>query len=720
MKKLLNLLASWSLLTTATMTAVACEDNKKMKSDNIEQVTGRDIANKIKQKNIVLKAGTNADLNSPETIKALKTALQKANPTLKNSDLGWLVFDHQKPLIVDGTETPLSVKTSILNPNGDNQDGNAIVILKVRVHASAAQITAKIKAPTTTIIGIPADSNTSLSSSITQTAIKNLLKSKYRLSTYDLSTISFPNASSSVLNDQEADNAVTLKITDDAQIPLEVNVTLDKVQIHRNADQIQALIKTPSDIIAIQAGSDPSLSNKNTQTAIKKALQAKFNKITNYDLSTISFPEAITTTLTNGEANNTVELAIKDDASTPKTVNETLTKVQINSTSDQIKSLIKDPNAVIALPADSNQSLSNPTTKQAVENAIKATYSLSAYDMEQITFNNPSLNLKKDEADNAIQLNITDDSTSPSPAKITLTKVRINRTASEIAGLITNPSTTIIGIPANTSVNLDSKATQQAVKQALQSQYNQLTPHDLAMISFETGVTLTANEADNTINLKITDDSGASPAPAATVTLNKVRINRTALQIQSIMNAIKDNPVNILSNSPDDISNATTQQNLKNSLKREASGLSTYDLTTLVSFSTPGQALLKNNEQDNAVTVGIKDDAKPSDNKTVNLKKVHINSTAAQLDTKVLNVIDASSTLTIAGTGPLDTNNDSVRKAVWNALAARVTTLKAYDENFITVDTNQTIYNSYNPINFTITDDQGVQRSFGCRIKTNS
>ncbi len=825
MKKLLNILASITLVSTASITAVACSNNEMAppkEPEVINPVGGREIADKIKNKNIILQAGTDKELNNSNTIEALKTAIKKANPSLTPEELARLSFADDKPLIVDGSERALTVKTTILDPEGTKRTGNAFVDIKVSVNATAAQIKAKITNPSSTIIGIPTGSSTDLSTPATQKAIKDALQDKYNLTNHDISTISFPDTTPT-LKTAEQDNVVKLNIKDDAEPTAgTASITLDKVQIHRSASDIKGLINA-SNVIAIRAGSNKDLSTPATQTAIKDALQAEFTKISDYDLTTITFPNT-STPLTDNETNNSVDLRITDDATSPTTANDTLDKVQIHSTAKQISDKITSPKTtVIGIKAKSNTSLANSTTQTELKNAIKAKYAkygLSDQDISNITFPNASsVTLKDNEQDNpvtinitddnvpkgnqtitldkvqihsdaaqiaakikaptttiiglptgtgtslssntvqkaikdklatqyglstndlaqisfpqassttlngneqdtTVELSITDDSGSPSPETVTLSKVRINRSASDIAGLITDTSA-IIAIPANSDVRLDNTNTITAIKTALQTKFTQLTTHDLAMISFDSSKTLTASEADNNVVLTITDD--ASPTKGqATVTLTKVRINRTAQEIKDIIDVVKDNPIYIPSNAAVTFRPATVQA-IKLAVQKATgvSGLTDYDLTTLVSIDKTQGGALAVNEQDNDIQIGIRDDASPPDTKVSTLSKLRINRTAQQILNELTAVIpDGGGPLTIAGPGPKKTDNAPVRTEILNALKARIPNITQNDiDNFIKVDTGYTIQTYPTLVGFTIRDDQGDTRAYSINIETSS
>ena len=241
MKKLLRILSVFIVVASGTTTVLACKGKKTetIKASQITQGqdTARAVLKKISNRKIALPANTNQDTSQAITIQALKNSLKKANPSLNQKDLQAITF--AKDTLKDKEQN------NSLQANIQIGITTASVTLNVLIHSTAMQIRTKIKNPTTTIIAIPAGSKQSLSDLTTQNALKTAIQNQYNLSDYDKNTISFPDASSTVLKDNQTNNSVKLRITDDAASPITANDTLDKVQIHSTAKQIKAKLEDP-------------------------------------------------------------------------------------------------------------------------------------------------------------------------------------------------------------------------------------------------------------------------------------------------------------------------------------------------------------------------------------------------------------------------------------------------------------------------------------------
>ena len=644
---------------------------------------------------IGLKAGSNLSLANATTQTALKKAIQ-THYNLSAYDMAHLAFANPKETLTDN-ETANAVKLNITD-DAASPGASTVTLTNVQIYATAAQIQAKITNPSNTIIAIAAGSNPSLANPATQIAIKEALQAKYNLTNYDLSYIAISNLSLT-LKTQEQDNEVALKITDDSASKATVNVTLTKVQIHRSASEIAKLIANPSQLLAIRAGSDPKLSTLPTQTAIKNSLQAAFSAITAYDLRIITFDNP-SATLSPNQSPNTVPITITDDASSATKVKVSLTDVQIDSTANQIAAKFNNKAALISLQAGSNLSLADATTQASLKKAIETQYSLTAYDMAHLAFANPKQTLTDNETANAVTLNITDDALSPGASSVTLTNVQIHATAAQIAAKITNPSTTIIAIAAGSDPSLSNPATQTALKNTIQAQYN-LSAYDMAHLAFANPKqTLTDNETANAVKLNITDD--ATPPGASSVTLTKVQIHPTAAQIAAKITNPSTTVIGIAAGSNPKLSTPATQTAIKDVLQAK-DNLTNYDIST-ITFSNPSVAL-KTQEQDNAVALKITDDSASKTTISVTLAKVQIHRSASEIAKLIAN---PSQLLAIkAGSNP-KLSTPATQTAIKNALQAAYPTISAYDLSTITFDnpsatlsTNQ----SPNTVPITITDD---------------
>ena len=110
MKKLLSLIGTISIIGSGASTVVACGSNnsssRTSESTIIPSRSGADIIkDKITQTHFIVPKGTNRDTTNVAAIKAMKKALQTANPKLTPSDLAKITFS--KETLV--TQWPITV-----------------------------------------------------------------------------------------------------------------------------------------------------------------------------------------------------------------------------------------------------------------------------------------------------------------------------------------------------------------------------------------------------------------------------------------------------------------------------------------------------------------------------------------------------------------------------------------------------------------------------------
>ena len=636
MKKLLSLLSALTLVGGGGVSVVACASSSTPPSAS-------SIADKIKDKNIELRAGSNKSTANTITDNDIKNQLQKNNK-LTNDELKDITIEN---VTLKDNEVANKVTAFI-----KVKDNRASVVLNVVINSTAAQISAKIKDPTSTIIAIPAGSNKSLSNAETQVAIRKSLQIQYKLSDYDtsVSTITFPDASTQQLTDNEQNNSVKLKITDDATKPTNVEINLTKLQIHSTAAQIKAKITNPTTtVIGIIAGSNPKLSNVATQNAIKKAIKNHYKSLSpsvvlsDYDINAITFPDASTTTLKTKEQDNAVKLLITDDSGTNATANLTLSKVHINSTANEIAAKFTGKeNDLISIKAGSNTTVSNTTTKAELRTAIKTEYSLTDADMADITFANQYQTLKDNEQANAVKLNITDDaSPTKGQATVILTNVEIHSTAAEIkAKLDAIGRLNVTFVNVDTSDTTLNQANIDLILRALKANYGlpELSTWDRTQLSITVaaGTTLTL-DTRVTVALQIGDD--AITNGSATTNLEVARFTAAsgnkynAFKIADKIGAAA--VVGIYAGSNKDVTVTATRDSLRTALvtaNAAATGLDRADVDKITFTGSP----LTDNETNNTVTATITEGSGASQvTTTVALTKVQIHSTAAQISAKI-------------------------------------------------------------------------------------
>ncbi len=471
-----------------------------------DQATADNIANKIDPNLLVaIKAGSNVAISNADTIKAIKTSLQEANPALLEDDLAKISFAIPEGNLADD-ETDNLVTTTVTV----NSKTTTITLTKVQIHATAAQIQAKLD--NVARLAVSFINAKSSDDKLDQTNIDLILPiikaNNPQLSSYDLNQLSIDvDASKTLTADTRED--VTLKIKDD-QTPSTSADTIIKVarftadtakyQAFKIADKIGTAL-----IVGIPTGANVSVTNPATVTALRASLVTANSdvKLTAQEAAKITFTGS---NLNAAEANNPVSAVITESAGNTDTVD--LTKVQIHRSTADIKALITNPTTTeISIPAGSDKSLANATTQAVLKKAIQTQYSLSDYDISTITFPDASsTTLKGDEQINTVKLSITDDATPKATDTVDLTQVKIHRTRVEIQSLIKNGiprgEVDITGAGGKTGDgDIDAR-----IKTALQTAVSQLSNWDLSQISIKAGVTI-----DNTkytpVEITIVDDS---------------------------------------------------------------------------------------------------------------------------------------------------------------------------------------------------------------------
>ncbi len=670
---------------------------------------------------IAIPAGYSTNLSNPATQGILKVKLvQKYH--LSAYDLRALFFPDASNKVLKDNEVNNKVVLGIID-DGLLPRATIVTLTKVQIHSTVAQIKTKLDT-----FGRLTASFVSTDSTLTQANATKIIYAlsinNPQISDWDKKQLSITPAATPLTAKTKVN--VTLNITSDSLTPLDQTLTIQARRFassteEYNAYQIADKIGTGL-LVAIPAGTNPDITNANTITALKKALAQVNPALTANNLTKIAFSKTGGNTLADNEANNTVTATITVGGSSTSV---TLFKVEIHSTAAQIKTKMANPTTtVIGIAAGSNPKLTNDVTFAAFKKALQTKYSLSAWDMSVISFPDASsTTLKDNEQDNTVKLNIVDDASTPTIATVDLTKVHIHATAAQLKAKITNPTTTIIGIPAKTSTSLSEAATQTAIKNKLKSVYS-LTDYDLKAITFsDPAVTLKTAEQDNVISFKITDDQ-ATPA-TENFTLAKLRINRTAKEIDDLVDPIKNYALFIPSNSSTSIANTTTQNSIRKALQVEEPALTNYDLTTIQNFTVSGARALINNETRNDVNSDIIDDASPQGSASISFGRVFINSTASQFDAKVTAAgIDATTVITITATGPISSGTAAAQTAIWKAFKAKMQaggqTLSDHDQQFFNFAKNVTITTAAKRLSVIITDDQKATEAFSFRIKTNS
>ncbi len=701
MKKLLSIFGALTIVGGAGVSVVACS--------NGSDLSGPSTAAKIKDTNISLPALTNRDTSNPATIIALKKALKQANPQLTQKDENG--FSFQK-VWLDDNEQSNSVLITIRFKNGFDS-----FELSVFIHSTAAQIKAKITNPNTTI-AIPAGSK--LSNATTQTALRKAIHAKYYLlSDYDTSssTITFPDAATQSLTDNETANTVKLKITDDAAKPSSVEVDLTKVEIHATAAQIAAKINK-SALIAISSLSYPPLSNE--EEAIKTSMQKVFTTLSDYDMTTITFanPSQI---LKDDQYANTVVITITDDSANGTKINVSLTDVEVNSTAEEIAAKFwGKENNLISLKADSNDKLSNQTTADQLRASIKSEFGLTDYDMAHIAFANKSQILTDNETANSVTLKIKDDEPIPDKDTVTLTNVQIHSTAYEIRAKLNN-----VGRLSATIVNPDpsddtlSQTNINKILSIVKANNPQLSIFDQSTLSIDVNPsTILTADTRVAVTLKIKADS--KKPWTATITLNVARFETsTSDKYKAFKIADKIGAsllVAIKAGSNPDVTNPVTNAEIKNTIQKLNPTITNADKAKIY---LPNSQTLKTEEYSNTVVITIKEST--GNTEKVTLPYVQIHRTAAQIASRV-NAI-TKKMLIINGSGGT-TGSGDIDKRIQNALQSEFfgyNKITNWDITQIIIPAGKDVTVFGVPINFICEDDnQGIVKSASIDVRSTS
>ena len=634
MKKLLRILSVLIVVASGTTTVLACKGKKTetIKASQITQGqdTARAVLKKISNRKIALPANTNQNTSQAITIQALKNSLQKANTALNTQDLKAITF--AKDTLKDNEQN------NSLKANINIGTTTASVALNVLIHSTAMQIRTKIKNPTTTIIAIPAGSNQSLSDANTKKALKTAIQNQYNLSDYDKNTISFPDASSTVLKDNQTNNSVKLRITDDATSPTTANDTLDKVQIHSTAKQIKTKLEDPrlGRLNASFVSTTSTLTGVNPDLIVK-AVQANNPQLTAWDQAQLKITDDASITLTL-QKQTAVKLKIIDDATpTPTTLTLTVQAMRFSTASEQynvraISDKIK-PSLPIAIRAGSNQDITNPTTVTALKDSLQATNpALKADDLTKIDFSIPGGSLVNNEADNFVTAYIRDNS---AVISFNLT-VRIHSTVTQIenklnavgrfAAYFVNP---------NVQEKYLTKPNTERILTILKAHNPQLSAWDQSQLSItEDDALLLSLNTSIQISLDVKDDAKNPGSTQLTIDVARFTTASDKYQAYNTTSKIGSALVTAIpAGSNSDVTTVATRNAIRASLVavNTDTNLTQAEVAKMTFTASP----LKTGEANNNVNIRV---TEPSGVKaTYVLDKVQIHSTADEIKTDITN-----------------------------------------------------------------------------------
>ena len=340
-----------------------------------DQQRANEIKAKIINPNLVgLPAGTPTDTTNPAAIAAMKTLLQKENPTLTADDLAKIIFS--QATLKDGTAVAVEATITV---NSATASKGLTIVLDASYQQQADAIVAKITNPD---VSIGHFNNPSTANQGTISTLRNdLQKANPMLLDSDLPKITF---ATTTLQRTISVPVTTIVTYHGAVAQTSINVTLTGTD-QQQVDAVKKKIVVPT-LLGLPVDVNTDTSNPDTIKAIKADLQTENPTLTSGDLATMTFAKktllsdnyvTVPTTITIGTAKDTVNLSI---LLAPKQAEQAVFIAQ----------KITSKNVVIS--GDNNPSTINPETTTAIRNALKAVNPrLIDADLAKITFSNATL-----------------------------------------------------------------------------------------------------------------------------------------------------------------------------------------------------------------------------------------------------------------------------------------------------------------------------------------
>ena len=639
MKRLLNLLATITLVGSGTATVVACGSDKTVPprpAPRIKKETADDIANKIKETRIQLAAYTNPSLTNPATIKALKANLQKLNPDLTPFDLATISFslaDSSRPLRADGTETLDGVNANI-NVKGAKEETQASVLLEVSINIKADQILTKISTKDLKLHYVADDD-------VQSEATSKVLKAKLQadnpnLLPSDLEHISFL---AGTLNNDGSETASPIRMA--VTVDSHVATTVLDVTVAANLEQIKN--KIDASLSYSVASTTDNLHNAASRTDMLNVLQRLNPSLTANDLQAITFEDKVLTLDTPTEVVVSIQNSQKEQ---PVTVTINVTRVTVDqATVNNIKAKIK--NTTLALDPSLPKSTGNADTENALATKLKTLNpALTQADLGKITYSIANLELNK-------QVNVTATITSNLVSENVVLKVELASVTVDLAKKITKIQ---LYLRAGTNSSITNSNTVQELKDQLLLANPNLTSPEMAMLTFSlkdasSPLIADGSETNTTVNAVITNSAIVGDVTNKEL---QVAIRPSAAQIkQKISTVSVDVPVGT---NPDP-TNPSTASTIIRTIAL-ANNLKAYDQSQIRVAS--GATLVTNTPR--VVKLSIKDDALTPGRETVNTNITLVNEVQSIKD----KITDPN--LTVPFSVNANTANPSTQKAITAAL----------------------------------------------------
>ncbi len=638
MKRLLNLLTAITLVGSATATVVACGEDAPAPAPAppIKKETADDIAKKIRNTRIPLAAYTDPNLASTATINVLKADLQKLNTALTPFDLAAMTFslaDASKPLVANGTETPVGVNANITVGEGEDET-QATVLLGVSINIEAEQILTKISAKDFKINYVADDD---VKSEATTTTLKAKLEAKNpNLLQTDLAHISF--LSGTLNNDgSEVASPVRMGVT----VANHLATTVLDVTVAANLDQIKN--KIDASLSYSVATTADNLKNPDARNDMLNVLQRLNPSLTADDLQAITFEDKVLTLNTPTQVVVSIQYS---QSKQPVTVTINVTRVtQDQADVNNIKAKIK--NKTLALDPSLPKSTSNEDTANALKSQlVTLNPTLTKTDLGAIKFNTVTLELNK-------QVNVTATITINLVSENVVLKVELASETVKVAKKITN---TQLYLRAGTNTSLTNANTITELKQKLLNANRTLTSLDMAMITFSlkdasSPLVADGSETNTTVNAVITNSVIVGDVTNKEL---QVAIRPSAVQIKAKISTVS---VDVPVGTNTDPTNPSTASTIIRTIAL-ANNLKAYDQSQISVAS--GATLVTNTAQ--VVVLNIKDDAATPGGETLNTNITLVNEVQTISD----KITDTN--LTVPSNVNASTANTDTQKAITSVL----------------------------------------------------
>ena len=652
---------------------------------------------------LALRADSDPNLNDPNALKALKSLIQTTYKSLSNYDMTTISVVDANGIVLQDNEKDNIIKLSIID-DATLPTTQTLTLDKVQIHSTAAQIKNKIVETGHNIISIL---NTNASDDkLSQTNINKIIASidanNALLSTYDKAQLSI-NVDLTKTLILDTQSVINLNIKDDA---IKTNpVVQAQLSVYRSiSDTSNTYIfrnmvsKIATNVpLEIPAGSNNDILNATTKDAIKTSLKKENPSLTEAEMNLIFAigPRKTTTRyLLNNELPNYISIGIRKVKA--KTLGYIDMIVEIHSTAQEIKAKLNNFKKLRVSFVSNQSNLDSYNALNFLRIFSVINTELSTWDQEQLSLDPAAMgkNLPV-QTQVPIIIKITDDQSVKGAAQITVQAYRFASNNDEykvnhIADKISNGI--VLGIPAGSSTVFNNS--KEVIKQKLKQLNISLTADDLNKIVLTHTGPLRSEEQDNSVNAVITAGTAST-----TVTLNKVRINRTASEIQNLFTNPSGTIIALQAGTSGSPSSASVENVILNAIQKKYN-LTNHDKEVLGILNQSQN--LNDAERDNSVVITIRDDQSTPQVLTTTFAKVQIHRTRAQIKTLIGN----SRSITITGAGG-DTGTGTIDQRIIDALKAAITSpqISDWDLSQITIKSGVAITTGGVTVQLSIVDD---------------